>query len=336
MNHIKIEQTSTIELVNYRIIRNLVVQTQNCDSSSNLKGSLRTPTAYTNDVTFLHNKFSQLSIIAQDLYINFEDSRVEQVLTSSIGDGIGITQQQAQDVTTLNDLFLGPKVNTPHFKELKYFTNVKYINTFKNTSLVSIDMQNIETIDSYQFKYCTNLRYIGSLRSVKEIRNNAFEDTSFLEFDLELPSYNSYLMSGAIFKNSGILSISNLSSTITQIENDVFLNCQKLEYVDLTGTRISSNNSITNTFYGCSSIKVLKLPSTFTLLTTGFCMSSVLETIVCYATKPPGATGPVPGVSLPNNPNIKVYVPDGSVSSYQQHSAWSTYTILPISQYVEE
>jgi hypothetical protein len=91
---------------------------------TSVDGSIAVRVTYDDYIRYLAVKFPNLNISADSTYIHFEDPEVERVLLAKgLGDGTGITPQDAAAATSLNGAFKNNSVVTK-FNELKYFTFV--------------------------------------------------------------------------------------------------------------------------------------------------------------------------------------------------------------------
>jgi hypothetical protein len=107
------------------------------DNTSDLKGRLHSNVARDTHVSYLNNHFEDLTVLTDLLYITFEDPEVDRILSSSWGDGNGITNLQIATKTTLRFSPFTDSVTgrTPFisnttvrtFPELGNFTTIKNI-----------------------------------------------------------------------------------------------------------------------------------------------------------------------------------------------------------------
>ena len=97
MNHLIIKQDTTIENVNSNIIEKLatVVKAGLLDETSVLEGNLYTVGCYEEDYNILTQKYPNLNIITNIFYLKFQDSEVERISTSILGDGTGTSKAMA-------------------------------------------------------------------------------------------------------------------------------------------------------------------------------------------------------------------------------------------------
>lgn len=152
---------------------------------------------------------------------------------------------------------------------------------------------------------CSSLENIILPPNIKSIGHKAFFGCAKLVVDFVIPDIVTSLGGsiGAVFNNSGIRSIKFGSGITTIIKGyNVQLGygmcgqCGKLERVEFSD-EIKSINGYA--FGSCGK----------------------LEEIICRATVPPTLAS----VAIPNNANLKIYVPAESVEMYQTASVWSNY-----------
>ena len=75
------------------------------------------------------------------------------------------------------------------------------------------------------------------------------------------------------------------------------------------------------TFYGCSSLNTITVPSTVTAIGQNAFANIGTITLVCLATTPPTLENTDAFTSTSGN----IYVPDTSVDAYKEATNWSTY-----------
>lgn len=111
------------------------------------------------------------------VYINFADAEVERVLMSKgIGDGIGITKQDAKAVTSISNWFMNNTTVTS-FDELRYFTGITNLVGYRNdgafqgcTNLRGLILPaNMTVVGQSSFKGCTALEYLNIPQGVHDI-----------------------------------------------------------------------------------------------------------------------------------------------------------------------
>lgn len=154
-------------------------------------------------------------------------------------------------------------------------SNIKSIgkNAFKGSQIISVNLPNVETVDSSAFENCTSLT-TASMPKLAEVSSNLFKNCSSLSVvDMEsITSISSYAFSGtaiirAYFPNA--ISIGNyafkdietlkfaMMPVVESASAGCFMGCTSLKCVCLA----SLKELKTNTFSGCDSLKSLWLPS---------------------------------------------------------------------------
>lgn len=232
---------------------------------TSVEGSVAVRVAYANQIEYLTTKFPKLNISTDATYIYFTDSEVERVLLAKgIGDGTGITPQDAAAATNLNFAFSGNTTVTK-FNELKYFTFLNQNGArelFRNASnLEEVDFSNTTVVGDYQyaasglkevnipnlisftgsnqFTCCTKLVAVEDLGSVSSIPTNAFSNCNLLA-DVVLPDSCRTIQSSA-FKNCNMLSSIENINKVTSFEESCFEGCSSLT---LTASDIQQAYSI--------------------------------------------------------------------------------------------
>ena len=119
-------------------------------------------------------------------YIPFTDSNVEAVLMSKgVGDGIGITYKDAEQVTSISTWFRG-NADITAFAEFVNFSGISKLldYAFQNcTSLAEITLPaGVTSIGRYAFNGCTSLAEITLPASLTSIGSYAFYGCSALQY----------------------------------------------------------------------------------------------------------------------------------------------------------
>lgn len=175
--------------------------------------------------------------------------------------------------------------------------------------------ETLELIGQGCFSGCTTLEEINLPQSIKSIETDAFRDCINLNIDtLSLPNLEAF---GSM----------------------TFVNCSKLKRIENLGKVAvipgTNGHNTSYPFAGCSSLEFVRLPNTVTTLGTQsrnpFDNLGALKTLICEATTPPALS------SAGRMPNVTIYVPDASVTAYQEATNWSSYAdrIKPLSEYSE-
>ena len=288
MNNIYVSQdNSVLKRVDENLIEFLynISKSQSEQTTQYMKGRLEVPHGFQDAINFLTGKFSDLYINSlEGPYIRFEDSVVNQKLAERIGDGVGVTVQQAQSLSSssvLKPLF-ADKSDVTTFNELKSFTSITSLMHecfVRCTNLESIDISNITTFEGRNtFSGCTNLKYVIGTENLLEING----DGHFERCDL----IGDYDFSGIINSNHNVLNFSHnkhltslkLSPYITNLPNiygctsfESFINCEGITEITHEALRSSSIKTLNcpncttisgaNHCNDCRSLETVSLPS---------------------------------------------------------------------------
>ena len=232
---------------------------------------------YKDSFDALKNYFgNQLQISCLGYYIRFKDNVLLQILLdNNYGDGIGITYEKAENVTTsFSSTLFKNNTNITSFNELKEFKNVTYLNGesfYRCSSLESIDLSNINDIGYNCFDSCNSLASVGDLSKMTRIKRyifvncgsltnitglgnvtliegNAFQYCSSLKTIDDLSNVTEIWSSAFRYTNIERL---NLTNKLTTLLDRVFEGCKSLVSVG----DLSSVTSIrSNVFSGCTSL----------------------------------------------------------------------------------
>lgn len=265
---------------------------------------------YEETADIVRQYYPTIEFTPKGYYIRFYDKKVLQVLLDNgVGDGVGITKEAAEKVTSINTWFKG-NTEITSFDELQYFTGLTSLgvaewsdvsSVFKGcTSLETITLpKSLKNINYQVFAYCSSLKTVSGLENVGSIWVHAFFNCTSLNQNLYMPTLTS-LGNGA-FAKSGISKIYSLGS-VTSI-----------------GGGWGESDGV---FGRCSNLKLAILPETISSIgiqAFGYCSS--LKTVVCLSETPPSVTA----YSFSSNAELFFYVPDDSVEAYKTASNWSTY-----------
>lgn len=159
-------------------------------------------------------------------YIIFEDKVVEQICADNWGDGVGITEEQAASVKSLNSKFSGNRDITS-FDEFERFENVNvlvYQEFYNCSKLKSVKIPtSVTTIRQRVFANDTALELIGDLTNVKEIGSAAFELTTNLRVPIVAPKVENIT---SAFASSGITKAEFDGAKSSDVS--AFINCANL------------------------------------------------------------------------------------------------------------
>lgn len=223
MEHLVIEQSNITESVSAGILTKLyeIAKSGDLYPNSNLKGTVTVPKIHGKVMNYLMEKYPELTIIAQQVYVDFIDPEIEKVCAQQWGDGIGVTAIQAAAVTVLPNNIFEDNQNIEDFSDFsRVFPNCTTLGSscFKNSSIRYFDFSNIQHITDY-FPEC--------------FRN------SQLEGDINMPLFRDVSILRNCFRNTKITSISNLGSIQSLGNTDgqgAFWECANLTSVVLPST----------------------------------------------------------------------------------------------------
>ena len=243
--------------------------------------------------------------------IVFADANVKAICVTNWdanGDG-ELSYAEAAVVKDLRQVFSGHSITS--FDELQYFNGLTTIgeSAFEGcTSLTSIEIPNsATTIGESAFEGCTSLTSIEIPNSVISIGNHAFERCTSLT-SIELPN------------------------SVTSIGNQAFCDC-----IGLTGNLIIPNSVITignSAFSHCENITSLTLGSSLTQIGMFAFSDMNLNYIVSNVEIPPTINVSWYSSTFNNvDKNIPVYIPCGSLSSYESADGWNSFSNFYESDY---
>ena len=184
MTHLRIEQNNIPENVSAHLLEAIYnyAFSGDLDNSSNFSGSLTALHGYQEHANWLCNKYQDLSINIQSPYILFKDPKVGQLCSLAWGDGVGITQAQAQTYSGNLNFEFENNQDITSFDELQYFKFSDFSwgywtsGSFANcTNLKSITLPStISRIQNCLFYNCNNLETVTTTRSVESIGFSGF------------------------------------------------------------------------------------------------------------------------------------------------------------------
>ena len=154
--------------------------------------------------------------------------------------------------------------------------------------------------------------------AIKELGDYVFYENGSL-ISVSLP--NSLTKIGfAAFKNATSIETISLPSSLQIIAGDAFSGASNLKNINLDATSLTTIAS--NAFEG-TTLSSITLPNSITELDSrSFANISTLTSVTILATTPPLV---FPSSFDSTNSNLKIYVPQTALSSYQTSSYWSPY-----------
>lgn len=210
--------------------------------------------------------------VSGGFYVKFQDPEVLRVLLAKgVGDGVGITTEQASAVTSIGTWFNG-NTTIETFDELEKFVSISSLSNSQSLDQVE-DMYGafancsnlkriklpkaIKVIGSRAFSHCTSLIDVNIPSSVKTIGTRAFVNVP-ANLILDLPNYEGELYLNA-FDGSGVQEIKNLGKC-TELQDGIlyqdtsygcFSRCLSLVSATLPNSLVKIG---ARAFFGCTSL----------------------------------------------------------------------------------
>lgn len=208
--------------------------------------------------------------------------------------------------------------NLPNLKTVVLNAAVNKVGyrTFQNCAkLESINLENVDTIESEAFKGCSKLASV-KLSAIQYINTNAFEGcTSLASVQLA----GGCRIRSRAFK--GCTSLTSIDLKSATIDGYVFEGCTALSSISNGGLQIT-----TNAFNGCSALKKFDLGSgCWTVYSNAFANTN-MQTIYCSRPEPTKLYADAFG-SLTLS-NITAYVPADYIRMYQKADVWKEMTLM--------
>ena len=266
------------------------------EGTLNVDGSIYEDAGNTVKAAFPNIKLN----VSGGYYMRFQDPEVLRVLIANgVGDGVGITTEAAEKVTTIANWFNKNTV-IESFDEFEKFVGVTTIGAADNndsnspffgcTALQSIKLPaQLINIRNKTFYNCTSLGFIN-LENVNTIGTLSFAYNSALHIELNCPNLTSigigaFISAGIVgIKNLGLvetipnasnninnsvfyatpITYANLPNTLKTIGDLAFQNCTSLSSVVMPSSITAIRD---NAFYNCTSLEIeeLNLPNLETL-----------------------------------------------------------------------
>jgi hypothetical protein len=138
---------------------------------------------------------------------------------------------------------------------------------FYECDIESINLNdNIKSIYEYAFKDCTKLKTIDGLPSHLEYLGiSAFAYCQELTDDIVIPKTLSVVSDRAFYEDFKINSL-NISTGVTEIDNEAFAGCDKIEYIIIPETVKYIG---TSAFSSCNNVKEVDIPKTVEQIGSG-------------------------------------------------------------------
>lgn len=236
----------------------------------NINGSLNVNyPVYQDDVDAILEGIPDLKVSydSDNTYIRFKDAEVQRICATKWGDGVGMTYQKVQSLTSIGTAFRG-KTTIVTFDEFSEFTNITEfpenhygdMHAFsKCTALRTITLPPAFTkigsgSGSYgngycAFNGCTSLENVNFPPSLYYIGNNAFAGcNSLARIDLS----NIIYIGEYVFYNCTKLNDLVDTSKVETLGSQAFISCKSLKNISLPSL---TSNLGSNTFYNCTSLE---------------------------------------------------------------------------------
>lgn len=257
-------------------------------------------------------------------YIKFKDAVVEQICMKWSSDGIGLTPEDAANVTGIGLTFQG-NTEITSFDELQYFQSLQFsgehFKLCRNLESVRFPKK-LNKIPGWCFEGCYKLYDIGQL-NVSSVGANGFANCDLRS--VIFSNNDATIGNGAFYRNKNLNQL-KLPLGLLVIPNSCFTECSGLTIVDIP---IGVTRIEVSAFYNCSLIHIDLPPSVEYIGDRAF-LSSSLRTSICRAVSPPTLSF----VDAFGSISI-IYVPDESVELYKNATNWSSIAnrIKPFSEY---
>ena len=295
-------------------------------------------------------------------YIQFEDAEVERVLMSKgvSSDGIGITIEDAEKVTSISTWFKGNTAITS-FEEFKYFKNCtsleasafdgcSALNTLSFPSSITsigssacrnvpapmvLNLPNLRTIGTAAFygSGLTEIRdlgkvsVIGTATAVVSSSQGAFADCKALT-KVHIPSSVTHIGGMSFIGCDALTSVSGCEGVTNIVRQQAFDRCSAL-----VGELILPSIKVVDqySFRNCGLTKVDLGADATTIAAYAFQNNTAMTAFICRATTPPSLANTN---AFSNTNNCPIYVPDASLEAYKTAVNWSAYAdrIHPLSE----
>ena len=270
-------------------------------------------------------------VVSGGRYIRFADPEVLAVLLEKMtnDDGIGITVQNAAEITTIGTWFKGNTVIVS-FNELEYFTSVVSLANLAFdgcSALVSVKFPiSGFVLGEYAFRNCTALSDVD-WDKIAKIGYGAFYNCTSLPSEVSIPNMTGEIGQYAFIRCTSII---RFSASATSVAAGAFDSC-KIEEATLLNA-VSLGVSAFNRNYA---LKLVRLRDVTTFTGDVFYACSKLEAVIVDNITPPSLSS---NAFQAASSTFFIYVPDASVDSYKAATNWSTYAsrIYPISAYSED
>lgn len=192
---------------------------------------------------------------------------------------------------------------------------IEYGAFYNCEKMETLNLGKVEEIGYYVFEYCDALAELTLPSTLTTIGYRAFYYSGIK--NITIPNTVTSLDLN-VFEHSKLETLV-LNSTITKVPGELCLCCASLKSVTIPEGVTTIGDA---SFYYCTSLQTITLPSTMSVIDASFEGCSGLQSITCYAAKPPVAHNEV-FKEVPKT--IPVYVPAGSIDKYKAASKWEDF-----------
>jgi hypothetical protein len=191
---------------------------------------------------------------------------------------------------------------------------------YNNQNITNVTLpETVLSINDYAFSN-SSLQTISLPSNLQSIGSQAFQQTRLTSF--QMPNSVTYAGFG-LFQHCFELTNVVLSQNLTEISSSMFWFCENLQNITIPQSVTSIGS---HAFYYCYNLTSLTIPSSVQNIGDNAFMECYgLQYIVVERLTPPNINGSI------INTAIVVYVPDNSLTQYQ-NSSWSMYDLRPVSE----
>ena len=239
-------------------------------------------------------------------YMRFADPEVLKVLLANgVGDGAGVTEEQAAKVTNIS-LWFQNNTTIETFNELEKFTGVT-------------SFEGHTTYGRGAFLGCSNLKSITIPNGVKKLGVNMFRDCSSLQ-NVKFPKIITNV-DWSTFRNCSNLNIEFDAPELTDVGVGSFYNSgfTKINFGKVS-TIPDAGGAQGGVCQNCTKLEEVRFSSAITYIGQwAFGGCEKLATVIIEALTPPKLSSPY------FNSTCIFYVPNNSIDTYKTASGWSGY-----------
>jgi len=171
---------------------------------------------------------------------------------------------------------------------------------------------------NYSFQYNYDLEMLAVPSSITSIGSNALQDCRSLR-SLTVPSGITNFTNVC----QGCYSLKTAVTPASNIGTNAFNGCSQLE--DITFSNTSTTTIGNNAFSGCTYLTSIIIPQSVTSIGSGaYASGFAVTSIHVKPTSPPTLSSTTAFSDIPSD--VPIYVPSGSLATYQAADNWSTFS----------